>query len=61
MINKYLNNILAQTSKILGYEAGVIEGNGTITSSGKVEVLEENVSNILEICAESKTKITRST
>ena len=59
MINKYLNNILAQTSKILGYEAGVIEGNGTITSSGKVEVLEENVSNILEICAESKTKITR--
>lgn len=59
MINKYLNNILAQTSKILGFEAGLIEGNGTLISSGRIEVLEENVSSILEACAESKKKLNK--
>ncbi len=59
MINKYLNNILLQTSKILGYEAGIIEGNGTIISSGRAEKLEENVSNILEFCSDSKEKLVK--
>ena len=57
MINKYLNNILLQTSKILGYETGLIEGNGTVISSGHAEKIGENVSNILELCSESKEKL----
>lgn len=57
MINKYLNNILLQTSKILGYETGLIEGNGTVISSDHAEKIEENVSNILELCFESKEKL----
>ncbi len=57
LINKYLNNILLQTSKILGYETGLIEGNGTVISSGHAEKIGENVSNILELCSESKEKL----
>ena len=57
MINKYLNNILLQTSKILGYETGLIEGSGTVISSGHAEKIGENVSNILELCSESKDKL----
>lgn len=59
MINKYLNNILVHTSKILGCETGLIEGNGTVISSGRVDGLEANVAGILEACAESKTKLTK--
>ena len=59
MINKYLNNILLQTSKILGCQTGLIEGNGTVISSGRVEQLEQNVSNIIEICFESKEKLVK--
>ena len=59
MINKYLNNILIQTSKILGSETGLIEGTGTVVSSGRVDEIEQNASNILELCAESKSKITK--
>ena len=59
MINKYINNILDQTSKILGIQAGLIEGNGTVTATGKVSAVEENVSEIIEKCAESDAKIER--
>ena len=59
MINKYLNNILDQTSKILGLNTGLIEGSGTVISSGRVSAVEENITEILEACTESETKITR--
>ena len=59
MINKYLNNILLQTSKILGFETGLIEGNGTVISSTHIEKLEQNVANILEVCFESDKKLVK--
>ncbi len=59
MVNKYLNNILIQMKKILGTEVGVIEGNGSLTASGKVDELTGKVQDILSDCAESRQKITR--
>lgn len=59
LINKYLNNILAQTSKALGCEVGIIEGNGTVISSGKSSKIEEHTESILESCAMSKNKLTK--
>ena len=59
MVNKYLNNILDQTSKILGLHTGLIEGNGTVITSGKVSSVEDNVSEIIEMCTNSETKVTR--
>ncbi len=59
MINKYLNNIIDQTSKILGLHTGIIEGNGTVTSSGKVSSVEDNIPEIFDLCTESESKITR--
>ncbi|MBE7055095.1 MAG: PucR family transcriptional regulator [Ruminococcaceae bacterium] len=59
MINKYLNNILAQTGKILGCEVGVIEGGGAVVSSAKTGIVEQNVADILDACAENSAKITK--
>lgn len=59
MINKHLNNILLQTSKILGYETGLIEGGGTVVSSDNAGKIAENVSSILELCSESKEKLVK--
>ena len=53
MINKYLNNILLQSSKILGYETGMIEANGTVVSSGSSMEIENNLQDILNTCANS--------
>ena len=53
MINKYLNNIILQSSKILGYDIGIIEGNGTVVSSGRADEIEPYVSSILESCSET--------
>ena len=58
MVNKYLNNILIQMKKILGTEVGIIEGNGSLTASGKVDELTGKVADILSDCAESRQKIT---
>lgn len=57
MINKYLNSILMQSSKVLGFEVGVIEGNGTVLSSAKTEELEVNVNSVLDACSETDEKI----
>lgn len=57
MINKYLNNILIQSSKILGYETGMIEANGTVASSGHSMEIENNLQEILNACANSSDKI----
>lgn len=57
MINKYLNNIFVKTSKILGYETGLIEASGTVISSERLDDLEKNVSKVLELCSESKEKL----
>ena len=59
MINKYLNTILSQTSKALGCEVGIIEGNGTVVSSGKSTKIEEYTDSILESCAMSKNKLAK--
>lgn len=59
MVNKYLNNILIQMSKILGYEVGLIEGSGTVMSSGKSAQIEENVSKIFEECSSANKKINK--
>lgn len=59
MINKYLNNILIQTSKILNCDVGLIEGSGNIIATGKSEEIEGKVSIIFEACSESRTKITK--
>lgn len=59
MINKYLNNLLIQTGKILGCEVGVIEGNGTVVSSVNAEKIEADAAEILENCAGSKERITK--
>lgn len=57
MINKYLNNILLQSSKILGYETGMIEANGTVASSGTSMEIENNLQDILNTCTNSSDKI----
>ena len=57
MINKYLNNILIQSSKILGYETGIIEANGTVASSGTSMEIENNLQDILNACANSSDNI----
>lgn len=57
MVSKYLNNILVQTSKILGYEVGIIEGNGTVVSASGINEISLNVSDVLDACASSKTKL----
>ena len=59
LVNKYLNNILIQMSKILGCTIGVIENSGTVISSGISENVEKNVSKIVEMCAESKNKLVK--
>ena len=57
MINKYLNNIIMQNSKILGCEIGLIEGNGTVISSGNADAFDGNINLILEACSSSADKI----
>ena len=57
MINKYLNSILAQSSKILGFEVGVIEGSGTVMSSGNADEVESNLNSIIDACSETEEKI----
>ena len=57
MINKYLNNILLQSSKILGFETGMIEANGTVVSSGNSLEIEDNLQEILNVCTNSADKI----
>jgi len=54
MVNKYLNNMLVQMSKILGCEVGVIEGGGMVSSSGSAEGVSEKVPEIFEACLESR-------
>ena len=48
MVNKYLNNILIQTSKILGCEVGIIEGNGTVVSASGINEISMNVSDVID-------------
>lgn len=57
MVNKYLNNILLQSSKILGYETGMIDANGTVVSSGNPTEIEKNLQEILNVCTNSTDKI----
>ena len=56
MVNKYLNNLLMQINKIIGCETGVIEGSGTIVSSGRAEGIEAMIPEIFEQCLESRRK-----
>ncbi|MBE7033340.1 MAG: PucR family transcriptional regulator [Ruminococcaceae bacterium] len=57
MINKYLNSILTQSSKILGFDVGVIEGNGTVLSSNKTDDIEANLNSIFDACSVTDEKI----
>jgi len=59
MVNKYLNNMLVQMSKILGCEVGVIEGSGVIASSGKAEGISENLTEIFDACLENRKRTAR--
>ncbi len=57
LINKYLNSILIQMSKILECNIGVIENSGAVISSGNCESIENNVSEIMTKCSEADKKI----
>ncbi len=57
MINKYLNNMLVQTSKILGFKVGVIERSGIVVSSSSASVLEEKYEEIFALCLAEKSHI----
>ena len=57
MVNKYLNNMLVQMSRILGCPIGVIENSGAVAASGAVNVVYDHTQEILELCAKSETKI----
>ena len=48
-----------QSSKILGYDTGVIEGNGTVLSSGKADDIESNITAVMEACSETNEKIVK--
>ena len=54
MINKYLNNMLVQTSKILGFKVGVIERGGIVVSSSPAPLLEEKYEEIFALCLAEK-------
>ena len=57
MVNKYLNNILVQTSKILGCEVGIIEGNGTVVSASGINEISMNVADVIDAYQASKSKL----
>ncbi len=54
MVNKYLNNMLVQMGKILGCEVGIIDGNGTVVSSGTAESISDKATEIGLECLECK-------
>ena len=57
MINKYLNSIFVQMSKILGCAVGIIESSGVVTSTTRSETVENNVQTIISECDASSNKI----
>jgi len=59
LINKYINSILLQNSKILGFDIGVIESSGTVHSSGRLEGLEENLNSVMEACSETDNMVVK--
>lgn len=54
MVNKYLNNMLVQMNKILGFEVGVIESNGAVVSSGAASGIEEKAMDIINMCLDDR-------
>ena len=59
MINKYLNNVLVQMSKILGCSVGIIEGSGSVNAAVRSEIVEKNVQAIISGCSNSASKIVK--
>ncbi len=57
MVNKYLNNVLVQMSKILNSALGVIENSGAVTASAYCETVEKNTPEIMTKCAESGDRV----
>ncbi len=57
MVNKYLNNILIQTSKILGCEVGIIEGNGTVVTASGINEISMNVTDVIDAYQTSKSRL----
>ncbi|MBQ8391039.1 MAG: helix-turn-helix domain-containing protein [Clostridia bacterium] len=57
MVNKYLNNILIQTSKILGCEVGIIEGNGTVITASGINEISMNASDVIDACQASNSRL----
>ena len=57
MVNKYLNNILIQTSKILGCEVGIIEGNGAVVTASGINEISMNVSDVIDACQTSGSRL----
>ncbi|MEE0867153.1 MAG: helix-turn-helix domain-containing protein [Clostridia bacterium] len=54
MVNKYINNMLVQMSRILGFEVGIIENSGSVVSSGMAAGIEEKAAEIITLCLEDK-------
>lgn len=59
VVNKYLNNILLQMSKILSCDTGIIEANGVVSTSGKIHNLDEKIAYIFKGCIENNKHITQ--
>ncbi len=59
LVNKYLNNILIQMSKILECNIGIIEGTGSVISSARIEFMQRTATEILSECALSQEKIVK--
>ena len=57
MVNKYLNNILIQTSKILGCEVGIIEGNGAVVTASGINEISMNASDVIDACQASNSRL----
>lgn len=57
VVNKYLNNMLVQMGKILGCEVGIIDGSGTVVSSGTAEDISDKAVQICAECLESKKRM----
>lgn len=57
MINKYINNIFVQMSKILDCPVGIIESSGVVTSTAHSEKVENNVQAIISEFSTSSGKI----
>ena len=57
MVNKYLNNILIQTSKILGCEVGIIEGNGAVVTASGINEISMNASDVIDACQASSSRL----